>query len=178
MSRIKMQNVRLSFPNLFQPSTFGGESTGKYDGTFLLDKNDHIDTIKEIKTAIKDLVKERFKGKMLAEDRICLKDGDETEREEQQGCFTLKASTKKRPLVLDRDKTPLTEEDEKIYAGCRVNAIVSLWSQDNQYGRRINASLDGVMFSDHDEPFGPPGIEVDAFDAFGEADEDQEAMTF
>jgi hypothetical protein len=176
--KIKMQNVRLSFPNLFQTASFGGEDLGKYDSTFLLDKKDHADTIKKIQAQIKSLTKEKFKGKALPEDRICLKDGDESVREEMAGMYSIKASTKKRPMVLDRDKTPLTEDDDKIYAGCRVNAIITLWPQDNQFGKRINASLDGVQFCAHDDPFGAPQIDADEFDAFGSADDNQEAMAF
>jgi hypothetical protein len=178
MSRIKMSNVRLSFPNLFNTASFGGEDTGKYDGTFILDKDDNKKAIKEVQVAIKKLIKENLKGKNPGEDRICLKDGDETERDELQGAFSLKASTKKRPMVIDRDKTPITEDDGVIYAGCYVNAIVSLWTQNNAYGKRVNASLEGVQFHAHGEPFGAPGIEADAFDVFGEADDDDEAMNF
>jgi len=172
MATIKMQNVRLSFPNLFQTSTFGGEDTGKYDATFILDKTDHAKIIKEIDAAIKAIIKETFKGKSPGDDRLCLKDGDETEREEQQGKMIIKASTKKRPLVLNRDKTPLTEDDGVIYAGCYVNAIISLWAQNNAWGKRVNASLEGLQFSGPGEPFGPAGIDANEFDAFGDADEE------
>jgi hypothetical protein len=178
MSRIKMSNVRLSFPNLFQTASFGGEDTLKFDSTFILDKKANKVAIKDINAAIKKLIKENLKGKNPGEDRICLKDGDATDREEQQGAYTLKASTKKRPLVLDREKTPITEEDGVIYAGCYVNAIVTLWTQNNAYGKRVNASLEGVQFHGHGEPFGAPGIDADEFDAFGEADDDDEAMNF
>lgn len=177
MAIIKMQNVRLSFPNLFQTASFGGEDTGKYDGTFILDKKGHKDIIKEIEKGFKILADEKFKGKIPPEDKICLKDGDETEREEQQGCMVVKASTKRRPMVLDRDKSPITEGDNVIYAGCFVNAIITLWAQNNAYGKRINASLDGVMFCGHGEPFGAPAIDADEFNAFGEPDDDKD-MTF
>lgn len=178
MEKIKLQNVRLSFPNLFQTSSFGGEDTGKYDATFILDKKTHAPIIKEIKTGFKALAKEKFKDKLPAEDKLCLKDGDATEREEQQGCFVVKTSSKRRPLVLDRDKSPITEDDNIIYAGCFVNAIISLWAQNNVYGKRINASLEGVQFSMHGDPFGPPAIDADEFDAFGEVDNDQDGLVF
>ena len=172
--QVKMPNVRLSFPNLFQTSVFAGEDTGKYDATFILDKEDHKDLIKEIKTKMKALADEKLKGKVPPDDKRCLKDGDETEREEQINSYVVKASTKKRPMVLDRDRTPVTAEDGVIYAGAYVNSIVTLWAQDNAYGRRINASLDGVMFCAHGEPFGPPGIAADEFDAFEDATDDSE----
>lgn len=172
MSKIKMQNVRLSFPSLFRHATFGGESTDKFEATFILDKTDHKDLIKQIEKEIKALTKEKFKGKVLPDDKICLKDGDDTDRVEFQGKMTIKASTKKRPLVLDRDKSPLVEEDEVVYAGCYVNGLVSLWPQDNQYGKRINAQLDGIQFKKDGEPFGDAGASADEFDAFDDDDDD------
>lgn len=178
--QIKMPNVRLSFPNLFQTSTFGGEDTGKFDATFILDKTEHAQLIKDIGKKIKALIVDKLKKKSPGAERVCLKDGDETDREELQGCYYIKASTKKRPMILDRDKTPVTEDDGVIYSGCYVNGICTLWAQDNSYGKRVNASLDGVMFSQHGEPFGAPAIDADEFDAFGSADDDAnvESMPF
>ena len=164
-TKFKVANVRLSFPSLFQHAVFGENSTGKYEATFILNKNEHADVIEKIKAEIGKLMKD-LKTK-IPSDKICLKDGDESDKEGYQGCYTIKASTKKRPLVIDRDKSPLTEEDNKIYAGCYVNAIFSLWAQNNQYGKRINAQLDGVQFVKDGEPFGDSGVSVSEFDAFG-----------
>lgn len=169
MSKFKVQNARLSFPSLFQQAAFGGESTGKYEATFILDKVTHKDVIAQIKEAMQTIQKDTIKAKVGA-DKLCLKDGDESGREEFAGCYTIKASTKKRPLVIDRDRTPITEDDNKIYAGCYVNAIFSLWGQNNQYGKRVNAQLDGVQFAKEGEPFGDGGITVNEFDAFGDDD--------
>lgn len=172
MSKIKMQAVRLSFPSLFNTAKFGGEDTGKYEATFVLDKVEHAETIASIKAQIDKLMKEELKGK-IPSDKLCLKDGDDMGRPEFEGKMTIKASTKKRPLVINRDKSPITESDNVIYAGCYVNAIVSLWAQNNNYGKRINAQLDGVQFCRDGEPFGDGGVSVDEFDAFGsDADDD------
>jgi len=62
------------------------------------------------------------------------------------------------------------EDDGTIYAGCYVNAIISLWAQDNTYGKRINAQLEGVQFCNNGEPLGAGGIDVDEFDAFASED--------
>lgn len=169
MSKFKVQNVRLSFPSLFQQASFGGESTGKYEATFVLDKVEHKDVIEQIKATMNSIQKDTIKAKVSA-DKLCLKDGDESGREEFAGCYTIKASTKKRPLVIDRDRSPITEDDNKVYAGCYVNAIFSLWGQNNQYGKRVNAQLDGVQFARDGEPFGDGVISVDEFDAFGDDD--------
>jgi len=164
--KVKVANVRLSFPSLFHHATFGGESTGKFEATFILDKKDHAQVIDQIKAEISRMMRDELKTKVPS-DKICLKDGDESDKDGYQGCYTIKASTKKRPLVIDRDKSPLTEEDNRIYAGCYVNAIFSLWAQNNQYGKRINAQLDGVQFAKDGEPFADGGVSVSEFDAFG-----------
>ena len=172
MSKIKMQAVRLSFPSLFNTAKFGGEDTGKYEATFVLDKVEHAEVIAGIKSQIDRLMKEELKSKVPS-DKLCLKDGDEMGRPEFEGKYTIKASTKKRPLVINRDKSPITESDNVIYAGCYVNAIVSLWAQNNNYGKRINAQLDGVQFCRDGEAFGDGAVSVNEFDAFGsESDED------
>ena len=170
MSKIKIPAVRLSFPSLFNMASFGGESTGKFEATFILDKKEHAKQIEEIEAAISKMQKE-LKVK-LPSDKLCLKDGDEMERPEYQGKMTIKASTKKRPMVINRDKTPITEDDNVVYAGCYVNAIITLWAQNNSYGKRVNAQLDGVQFVRDGEPFGDGGISADQFDGFDDGDDD------
>lgn len=165
MSKIKIASARLSFPSLFQTAQFSGEDTGKYEATFILDKVEHAETIKAIQAQIDRLLKTELKGK-LPSDKICLKDGDESGRPEFEGKMTIKASTKRRPLVINRDKSPITADDNIIYAGCYVHAIISLWAQANSYGKRINASLDGVQFARDGESFGDGGISANEFDAF------------
>ena len=168
--KIKLKNVRLSFPSLFQTEQFGEQDTGKYAATFILDKDDNATEIKQIQDEINRLMKEELKSK-LPDDKVALKDGDEMARPEYEGKMTIKGSTKKRPLVIDRDKTPLTDGDDKPYAGCYVNGIISLWPQNNKYGKRVNASLEGVQFSEHGESFTTGGVSVDEFDDFDDEDD-------
>lgn len=169
--KIKLNNVRLSFPSLFRKATFAGEET-KYEATFLLDKTEQKDLIEQLRAGVAELISTELKGAKLPADKICLKDGDTIEYDGYAGHYSIKASTKRRPLVIDRDKSPLTEEDGKPYAGCYVNAIISLWAQDNKFGKRINAQLDGVQFHTDGEPFGDGGMSVDEFDSFGDKEEE------
>lgn len=171
MAKITIKNTRISFPSLFRKAVFNGEET-KFEGTFLLHKEDHADVIAEIKSAINAMLKENLKNAKLGADKICLKDGDDSGRDEYEGHFTIKASNAKRPLVVDRDKTPLSEDDNRIYSGCYVNAIIELWAQNNQWGKRINANLMAVQFYKDGEPFGDGGVtaSVDDFDAFDDDD--------
>jgi hypothetical protein len=167
MAKIKLQNVRLSFPSLFRKAQFQGEET-KFEATLMLHKDTHAAVIEEIKKAIAEKVKVDLKGAKLPSDKICLKDGDESGRDEYEGHYTIKASNGKRPKVLDRDKTPLGEDDGKPYSGCYVNAVIELWAQNNGYGKRVNANLLGVQFYKDGEPFESGATaDDDDFDDFG-----------
>lgn len=172
MAKIKLNNVRISFPSLFRKATFSGEET-KFEGTFLLDKQEQTDQIEKIEAAIEALIKDKLKGTRLKADKICLKDGDDIDYAGYAGNMSIKASSAKRPLVLDRDRSPLSEEDGRIYAGCYVNAVVELWAQNNTYGKRINANLLGVQFVKDGEPFADGvAASVNDFDVFDDVDEE------
>jgi len=177
MAKFKVKNARLSYPSLFQTASFSGEPTGKFECTFILDKDEHADVIEKLQAEIQRLQKDELKKKLPA-DKICLKDGDDLDDKAYAGKMTIKVSTKKRPIILDRDKTPLIEEDNKPYAGCYVNGIFSLWAQDNKYGKRVNGQLDGVQFYADGTPFGDGGASSDDFDAFGDDDYDDDGDDF
>lgn len=172
MSKIILNNVRLSFPSLFRKAVFNNEET-KFEATFLIDKATQGAKIKEIKAAIDAAIKDGLKGAKLPPDKICLKDGDDIDYAGYAGHMSLKASSTKRPIVIDRDKSPLTEDDNKLYAGCYVNASLELWVQNNQYGKRINCNLLGVQFMKDGEPFAD-GVKgsLDDFEAFADEDTD------
>lgn len=159
MSQIKLNNVRLSFPSLFKKSSFDGVD-GKYEATFLINKDD--EQANTIKNTITSILKE--KQVKLSSDKICLKDGDNINYDGYEGCFSIKASSNKRVPIFNKDLSVIAEEDEILYAGCYVNAVISLWYQDNQYGKRINANLVGVQFSKDGYAFGDNINPLDFFE--------------
>jgi hypothetical protein len=169
--RFKITNVRLSFPSLFQRAEFEGD-VGKYEATFLFPKETpegkklHKLLSGKIEAAIKEA---KIK---ISSDKRCLKDGDNFEYDSHQGMWSFKASANRRPNVLNRDKSPLTEEDEVVYAGCYVNAVVDIWVQNNKWGKRVNANLYGVQFLKDGEPFGMGPTDVT--DDFDEVKDDAE----
>lgn len=168
--KITLNNVRISFPSLFHKAVFNGEET-KYEATFLLDKGEHVSLIERVKEAVQEKIKVDLKGAKLGADKICLKDGDSIDYEGYAGHMSIKASSNRRPLVIDRDKSPITEDDNIIYAGCYVNAIIELWAQNNNWGKRINANLMGVQFVKDGEPFGDSQVaSVSDFEIVGDDD--------
>lgn len=170
--KIMIKGARLSFPSLFQKSQFEGKE-GKFEATLLFPKSDKK-TYNQIIKAIEAAKTEA--NKKVVEKNYFIKDGDEIFEEKEydgyEGMWAVKAGNSKRPTVIDRDKSPLTEDDDKIYAGCYVNAIVSPWVQDNQYGKRVNANLLGVQFVKDGEAFGDAVVASD--DDFDDIEDDFE----
>lgn len=152
---VKIQGARLSYPTLFTAKSFEG-SKPAFSAVLLLDKKTNAMDIKRVQAAIAFLVKEGLKGKHPGADRVCLREGSTKADTDGYGddVMFVPARNEKRPGVVDRDLTPLSEEDGKPYAGCYVNAVVRLWAQDNKYGKRINASLRNVQFVKDGTPFG------------------------
>lgn len=156
-----LENVRLSFPNLFVASSFSPDQAKKFSATFIFDKDS--DTAKAVMAEISRVAKERWGEKaeptlksLKAQNKLALRDGSEKADKDGFGdsVYFVNASTDKRPGVYDRDRTPLSVEDGRVYAGCYVNAVVEFWAQSNQYGQRVNCSLKGVQFVRDGDPFG------------------------
>jgi hypothetical protein len=152
---ITLNNVRLSFPALWEPRK-GPDATSKpaYQATFILDKKDNAAEITAVKAAIASIVKDSFKGKQPP--KIALRDGAEKPDIDGYGQTVMFISSRsdKRPHVIGRKMEQLAESDGKPYAGCYVNASIRLWAQDNQYGKRINAQLRAVQFVKDGDEFG------------------------
>lgn len=169
--KLKLNNVRLAFPVLFEAKTVNGEGKPAFSACFLLDPADP--QVKAINQAIEHVARDKWGAKadailkqMRAQDKVALHDGDlKSNYDGFPGNLYLSARSATRPLVIDGDKSPLVEADGKPYAGCYVNASVELWAQDNNYGKRVNASLRGVQFfRDGDAFAGGEPASADEFD--------------
>ena len=156
--QITLLNVRLSYPHLFKAQAAQAGGDPKYSAAFILDKKTQTAQIKALQDAIEAMIKEE---KMKVDpDKRCLKDGAVKPDSYGDDVFFVNASNSVRPTVVARDKSPLAEDDNVIYGGCFVNAVIRLWPQNNQFGRRINASLEVVQFVKDGEPFGRKPVDV------------------
>jgi hypothetical protein len=154
MSIITLNNVRLSFPVIWKAKGFNEGDTPKFGANFLLDKEANADQILEIKKHIKQAASDHFNGSIPKGLKFCLNDGEEKAYEGYEGCMYVSTSGQNRPSVIDRDRLPLVETDGRPYAGCYVNAAISLWVQDNKWGKKVNANLVGLQFVKDGETFG------------------------
>jgi len=169
--KLKLNNVRLAFPVLFEAKTVNGEGKPAFSASFLIDPADP--QVKALNAAIDQVANDKWGAKaaailkqMRATDKVALHDGDlKSNYDGFPGNLYVSARSTTRPLAISNDKSPLTEQDGKPYAGCFVNASIELWAQDNNYGKRVNASLRGVQFlRDGDAFAGGGAASEDEFD--------------
>lgn len=154
IGRILLKNVRLAFPNLFEPTTVAGEGKPRYSACLLIPA-DHPQ-IAEIRAAQGAIAKEKWHDKAATivrgldkQDKLALHDGDtKSNYDGFPGNFFINAAAQENaaPTVIDRDRSPLSARSGRPYAGCFVNASIELWAQDNSYGQRVNAQLRGIQF--------------------------------
>ncbi|AUR82036.1 nucleic acid-binding, OB-fold protein [Vibrio phage 1.017.O._10N.286.55.C11] len=153
MSKFQLKNVRLSFPSLFKKAEFDGQAT-KFEATFLMEKDS--EQAKMVQAEIDKFLKAKFpNGAPKSIKHTVFVDGDTKDYDGYEGMMAFKGSNNKRPTVIDRDRTPLAEEDDVIYAGCYVNAIVDLWYSDHpKGGKQVLGNVMGVQFVKDGEVFG------------------------
>lgn len=178
--KISLTNVRLAFPQLFEAKTVNGEGDPAFSASFILPPNHPA--VKQINAAIDELGQAKWAAKwpaikkeLSAKDKLPIHDGDtKANYSGFEGNLYVSSRNKVRPLVLDRDKSPLTQSDGRPYAGCYVNGSIELWCQDNAYGKRINATLRGVQFYKDGEAFAGGGsATADEFEDLGIGEEEE-----
>lgn len=155
---LRIQNVRFNYTNsLFTAQKAQGASPTakeKFSVVALLPK-DHPQ-LAEIKEAMTKAATDKWGAKapevlkqLAAGDRLCLHDGDaKSDKPGYAGNLFINASNELRPGVYGGGpdgRAPLVAADGKPYSGSYGNIIVEFWAQDNQFGKRINASLLGVQ---------------------------------
>lgn len=174
-----LKMVRLSFPHLWTPTAATEDGKKKFRSSFLMDPESAQGkaNIAAAKKAMNHVAKEKWKDKAerivkgLEKNRKCLRNGDDMTNDEgevydgYEGQMVLVAANDRRPQVLDRNKTPLTEEDDVMYAGCYVDAVVSFYTVEgkDRGGNGIFASLEIVRFRKDGEAFGAAPLDADEY---------------
>ena len=172
---IKLTNVRLSFPFIFEAKAFEEGGNASFSASFILDKEKHAGLIKEVKAKVNELANEYFKGKVpgSVKQKYPLRDGAEKEEVDGYGesIMFLSARSKTRPTVVDRQLNPVTATDGVIYGGCYVNATIRPWVQDNKFGKRVNFQLRAIQFVKDGPAFGQaPVVAEEEFESLDDED--------
>jgi len=190
--KLKLIHVRLSYPFLTKPKAFGKnpkpEDDKTYQATFLLDKVEHANTIKEIRAMAIQMLVDKYGKDYPKGFKMFLRDGMEREDTPGYGEGIVFIGTSRREAdgggqFVDERVNPVTGPaiDQKFYAGCYVNATCRMWVQDNSFGKRINCEYQAMQFHSDGEKFGQDSTvnvkeefaPVDGTDAGLEGDEEE-----
>ena len=187
--KLFLEGARLSFARgLFVAEAMEEGQTKKFGADFIIEPTTKVykvalvdgKTVRtpiDMPTAMIETANETWKGKgkeMLAaleSSKKCYRNGDARMtptgevRQGYAGHYYLAAKNATRPTVLDKDKTPLTEQDGKPYSGCYVNVSVEIYGMSDMKKKGVHASLKGVQFHSDGESFGgSSAASADEFD--------------
>jgi hypothetical protein len=186
---VKLQNVRICFAQgLFNARALDDGKKPKFSCQFIIPKADKAQ-IQKVEAAIKAVAKEKWAAKADAAlasikgtDFLCLRDGERfPDREELQDATFVAASNARRPMVIDRDKSPLTEADGKPYSGCFVNIKLDVYAYEmkekNMTKKMVCATLLGVQFVKDGDAFTAAQVATeDDFDDLADTGEEDDLV--
>ena len=145
-----IKNAKLCFVHAFEPTSMdGNEANAKYGVCVVIPKDDEA-SIAEIQKAIaaaKEVGKSKcWNGKIPSGLRTPLRDGD-TDRPDDpnfENCYFFNANSKRKPGILEPDKTPMTDETH-LYSGCYAHVSVNFYPYSVSGNRGIGAGLNNIM---------------------------------
>lgn len=174
---VRISNVRLSYPHLDKPyKKKGDQGVAKYGVVGLLPKDTHAEAKKLLEKVIADVLADA-KVRAIPADKKFLRDGDESDKDEHMGHWTVSAREERRPVLkemIDGELTLVEPEDAKetFYGGCWGSLLLRPWWQNNDWGKRVNAGLSAVTKKADDDSFGEGRIaDEDVDDAMDDDDE-------
>lgn len=152
-TQITTGKSRLSYVSAFEPKLMPDGQTEKFSVTLLIPKSDKrtLAKIEAAQAAAVEAFKAKNPGKRLpANMPTTLHDGDlpkdngDDYGPECAGCMVMTVTSKRRPVIVYADKTPMTEPSE-LYSGCYGRAVINFYVYDTAGKIGVTAGLNGIM---------------------------------
>lgn len=173
---ITINDIRLSYTNLFQPKPPMNNPTGepKYSVTLLIPKTNQA-AVQAISAAINAAVEEgvtaKWNGVKPPQPATPIHDGDGVRPsdgmpygEECKGMYVMTASSTQPPFVVDRRMNNIIDPAQ-VYSGMWANVSITLFPYFNAGKRGVGCGLNGVQKLRDDTPLGSRVTAQDAFSA-------------
>ena len=172
---IRVGEGRFSYAYVWEPKKNEDGTQGKYSTCFLIPKTQKESLAlceKAIAAAAKAGAEKNWKGKIPANLKTPLRDGDEEHPDDPvyEGMMFFNCSNTKRPAVCvyDEDLGAASEalDEEEFYSGCWGAVIVTFYSYDKNGNRGVGASLGNVIKTRDDERLSGSNLSIDT--SFGD----------
>lgn len=148
--------VRLSYAHLHEPHSIDGTDQ-KYSVSLIIPKSDKK-TLKAIQEAIeeaKEYAKHLWGGKVPANLKTPLRDGDEERPDDEAyaDAYFINANSKRKPELVDLKGNKDLGPDE-VYSGCYARVSVNFYGFNVSGNRGIACGLGNVQKLDDGDPLG------------------------
>lgn len=172
--------VRFSYPKVFKPESIeeGGEK--KYSVNIIIPKSDK-ETLSKIKKAIEAAKEEgktsKFAGKIPANLKTPLRDGDEDRPDDEayHNAYFISCSSKQKPGIIDRHKNEILDEAD-FYSGCYGRVSVKFFAFNTAGNKGIACGLNNIQKLKDGDPLGGRNRAVDDFADDFDTDEDDDLL--
>ena len=145
---LRVTDIRISYPHLDKKWAKNASDSAAFSCVGILPKDTHKEAIDLCLEVCDTLLKEQLKGEKIKADAKFIRDGDQAAKPEYEGAWTINVREDMRPIVLNPDKSEMDIEDIKptIKPGHFTDMLCQPWLQNNEWGKRINASLRAVRY--------------------------------
>lgn len=175
-----VQNVRLSYVNVFKPYSNSPEQAPKYSATILLPKSDlaskqSLDAA--IQAATQKGLNEKWNGVMPPVVANPIHDGDGVKQDgtpfgdECKGCwvFTASSNADRQPQIVDRNVQPILDQSQ-IYSGVYANVAINVFPYIHTGKKGVGFGLTHIQKVRDGEVLGGAPVAADkVFNALGGA---------
>lgn len=169
-NKVITNRVRMSYLNWFSPRKNDLNDKLEYSATLLIPKTD-TETLNELKSAMKEVIVEKFGSKVPTNLRNPIKDGDTATKQDgtpmpdyYKGHFFLHTKSTEKPGVIGANGDELRDSADFV-SGDFGKASVVAFAYDQAVNKGVSFFLQNLMFTDKGESLG--GGKSSASDDFG-----------
>lgn len=146
--------ARFSYANVWEPKSINGGDE-KYSVSLIISKDDKK-TISEIKAAIeaaKQEGKAKFGGKIPANLKLPLRDGDidRPDDEAYKNSYFVNANSKDKPQIVDKNVKTILDQSE-VYSGCYGRASITFYAFNQNGNKGVACGLGNLQKLADGEP--------------------------
>lgn len=164
--------IRLSYANIFEPRSING-SDPKYSVSLIIPKSDKqlVEIIKQAIENAKERDKGKWNGKIPANLKLPLRDGDEERPEDEAyaNSYFVNANSTEQPGVVGLEKNKATGKaikltEEEVYSGCYARVSIDFYGYNAAGNRGIACGLGNIQKYKDGERLGGGSSAEDDFD--------------
>lgn len=146
-TKVVTGKVRLSYANIFEPRAMSDDQEPKYSVSIIIPKSD-TETLEAIKKAIaeaREQGKPKWGGKIPANLKLPLRDGDEDRPEDEAyaNSYFINANSTHAPEVVDIYGRPLGPDD--VYSGCYARVSINFYPFNKAGNKGVGAGLGNIQ---------------------------------